>query len=226
MHKSLGAGSCNVPIMAAKKTKSASVNPAKPTPHTITVKPAEKLLRGKAKVLSSKTAYAGKIFSVTTDKVEEPGGVMASRDVIRHNGSAVILAVDHSRNPADPDILLIRQYRYAAEQFLYEIPAGRLEPGESLIPGAKRELIEETGYRAKKWSKLVRYFASPGFLSEAMNVLLAEELTLGQATPEDDERISIHMTPLSEVVRLIQQGKILDGKTIVAVLLYNSLPAK
>jgi ADP-ribose pyrophosphatase len=200
-----------------------------PEPLAITVaKPAPlgKKLRGKARVLSSKTVYKGKVFSVTADQVIEPGGVTARRDVIRHNGSVVILAVDHSRNPADPadpDILLIRQYRHAAEQFLLELPAGRIEPGEKLIPAAKRELIEETGYRAKKWSHHVRYFASPGFLSEAMNVLLAEELTLGAAAPEEDERIEILMTPLSEVLRLIHAGKVLDGKSLVAVLLYASL---
>ena len=185
--------------------------------------PLSRKLRGKARVVSSKTVYKGKVFSVTADQVVEPGGVTARRDVIRHNGSVVILAVDHSRNPADPDILLIRQYRHAAEQFLLELPAGRIEPGEKLIPAAKRELIEETGYRAKKWSHHVRYFASPGFLSEAMNVLLAEELTLGEAAPEEDERIEILMTPLSEVISLIQAGKILDSKTLVAVLLYASL---
>ena len=198
------------------------------TPETIAIivkKPAS--LRGKARVVSSKTVYKGKVFSVTADHVVEPGGVEARRDVIRHNGSVVILAVDHSRSTTDPDILLIRQYRHAAGQFLLELPAGRIEPGEKLIPAAKRELIEETGYRAKKWSHHVRYFASPGFLSEAMNVLLAEELTLGEAAPEDDERIEILMTPLSEVIRLIHAGKILDGKTLVAVLLYASLhPAK
>jgi len=195
---------------------------AAPKPATIVLKkPAS--LRGKAKILSSKTVYKGKVFSITADQVEEPGGVTARRDVIRHNGSVVILAVDHSRSKTDPDILLIRQYRHAAEQFLLELPAGRIELGEKLIPAAKRELIEETGYRAKKWSHHTRYFASPGFLSEAMNVLLAEELTLGEAAPEDDERIEILMTPLSEVLRLIHAGKILDGKTLVGVLLYNSL---
>ena len=132
-----------------------------------------------------------------------PGGVDAHRDVIRHNGSVVILAVDRTRNPADPDILLIRQYRHAAGQFLLELPAGRLEPGEKPMTGAKRELIEETGYRAKRWSKLVRYFASPGFLTEAMNILLAEELTMGNATPEEDERIEIRMTPLSTCLQMI-----------------------
>ncbi len=179
-------------------------------------------LTGKARTLSSKTVYKGRVFWVTADEVSEPGGVTARRDVIRHNGSVVILAVDTKTNPADPGILLIRQYRHAAEKILLELPAGRIEPGEKLIPAAKRELIEETGYRAKRWSKLVRYFASPGFLSEAMNILLAEDLTLGMATPEDDEKIELHMTPLSEVLRMIHAGKIEDGKTLIGVLLYAS----
>jgi ADP-ribose pyrophosphatase len=205
----------NLLVMSTKKKTA-------PEPIAIVVKkPAS--LRGKARIISSKTVYKGKVFSVTADQVVEPGGVTARRDVIRHNGSVVILAVDHSRSKTDPDILLIRQYRHAAGQFLLELPAGRIEPGEKYIPAAKRELIEETGYRAKKWSHYVRYFASPGFLSEAMNVLLAEELVLGEATPEEDERIEIRMTPLSEVLRLIHAGKILDGKTLVGVLLYDSL---
>ena len=180
-------------------------------------------LTGKARTLSSKTVYKGKVFWITRDEVVEPGGVHATRDVIRHNGSVVILAVDTKTNPADPGILLIRQYRHAAGQFLLELPAGRIEPGEQLIPAAKRELIEETGYRAKKWSRHVKYFASPGFLTEAMNILLAEDLTLGEATPEDDERIELHMTPLSEVLRLIHAGKIHDGKTLIGVLYYDSI---
>ncbi len=208
---------------AKKKTPKKS---AAPEPVALTVKKPAPLgvrLRGKAKVISSKTVYKGKVFYVTADEVQEPGGVHARRDVIRHNGSVVVLAVDTSRNVKDPDILLIRQYRHAAGKFLLELPAGRIEPGEKLIPAAKRELIEDTGYRAKKWSHHVRYFASPGFLSEAMNVLLAEDLTLGNAAPEDDEKIEILMTPLSEVMRLIHAGKILDGKTLTAVLLFDSL---
>jgi ADP-ribose pyrophosphatase len=194
---------------------------AKPTPSPRPVK-----LTGKARTLSSKTVYKGKVFFVTRDEVTEPGGVHATRDVIRHNGSVVILAVDTKTNPADPGILLIRQYRHAAGQFLFELPAGRIEPGEKLIPAAKRELIEETGYRAKRWSKYITYFASPGFLTEAMNILLAQDLTLGEATPEDDERIELHMTPLSEVLRLIHTRKILDGKTLIGVLFYDSMHRK
>jgi len=205
--------------MATKRSTPSKVA-AKPAPAK-SAKPLK--LTGKARTLSSKTVYKGRVFWVTSDEVTEPGGVRATRDVIRHNGSVVILAVDTKTNPKDPNILLIRQYRHAAGQFLLELPAGRIEPGEKLIPAAKRELIEETGYRAKKWSKHVKYFASPGFLTEAMNVLLAEDLTLGEAAPEDDEKIEIRMTPLSEVLRLIHAGKILDGKTLIGVLYYESL---
>lgn len=182
-------------------------------------------LSGKAKVLQSRTVFESRVFWVSRDEVTEPGNgsKVLTRDVIRHNGSAVILAVDTKSNPKDPGVLLIRQYRHAAEKFLYELPAGRIEPGEKLIPAAKRELIEETGYRAKRWRKFTKYYASPGFLSEAMNIVLAEELTPGEAHPEDDEKIELHMTPLSEVLTMIHAGQIEDGKTLIGVLLYASL---
>jgi ADP-ribose pyrophosphatase len=179
-------------------------------------------LKGKAKTLSSEKVFESRVFYVTRDEVSEPGGVTTVRDVIRHSGSVVVLAVDTKSDAKDPGVLLIRQYRHAAGKVLTELPAGRLEPGEKAIAGAKRELIEETGYRAKRWSKLVSYYASPGFLSEAMHILLAEELTLGEAHPEEDEKIEIHMTPLSEVLRMIQAGKIEDGKTLIGVMLYAS----
>jgi ADP-ribose pyrophosphatase len=210
--------------MAKTPAKKPKATPAKKSASTTKPAPGKtKPLTGRGKTLSSKTVYQGKVFWVTSDEVAEPGGVRARRDVIRHNGSVVVLAVDKSANPADPSILLIRQYRHAAGKFLLELPAGRIEPGEKLIPAARRELIEETGYRAKRWSHHVRYFASPGFLSEAMHILLAEDLTLGDATPEEDEKIELHMTPLSEVMRLIQKGSIEDGKTLIGVLLYDSL---
>ena len=174
----------------------------------------------KAVVLKSKVSYKGSIFSVTTDTVTEPGGYTSTRDVIRHNGSVVILAVDTSTNPTNPTVLIERQYRHAAEQFLYELPAGRIEPNEAPLAAAKRELIEETGFRARKWSRLVRYYASPGFLAETMQVFLAEEIRQGEAKPEDDEDIELLHIPLSELLTMIHTGKILDGKTILSVLLY------
>jgi ADP-ribose pyrophosphatase len=203
--------------MSSKKKASTKKSPStSPNP-----KPLK--LTGRGRTLSSKTVFKGRVFWVTRDEVTEPGGVRATREVIRHNGSVVILAVDTHTNPADPGILLIRQWRHAAGQFLLELPAGRIEPGEKLIPSGRRELLEETGYRARKWSKLTKYFASPGFLTEAMNILLAEDLSVGQAMPEEDEKIEVHMTPLSEVIRLIHAGKIHDGKTLIGVLTYASL---
>ena len=215
--------------MAKKKTSPAKKSAAKKTPAkavtttAVATKPLK--LSGKAKVLSSKPVFKSRVFWVSRDEVIEPGsgGKVLKRDVIRHNGSVVILAVDDKTNPADPGILLIRQYRHAAGKMLLELPAGRIEPGEKLIPAAKRELIEETGYRAKKWSVHTKYYASPGFLSEAMNILLAEDLTLGEAAPEEDEKIELHMTPLSEVLAMIHAGKIEDGKTLIGVLLYASM---
>lgn len=171
-------------------------------------------------VLKSKVSYKGKVFSVTTDTVTEPGGVTSTRDVIRHNGSVIILAVDRSVNPADPTILIERQYRHAAGQFLLELPAGRIEPGEAPLAAAKRELIEETGFRAKKWSRLVKYYASPGFLGETMQVFLAEDIRPGVAEPEADENISLEQVPLSRLLEQIESGKVVDGKTILSVLLF------
>jgi ADP-ribose pyrophosphatase len=174
----------------------------------------------KPQILSSKVSYQGKVFSVTTDKVTEPGGVTSIRDTVRHSGSCVVLAVDAAANPADPTILIERQYRHSAGQFLLEFPAGRIEPGEAPLAAAKRELIEETGYRAKKWSKLTRYYASPGFLAETMQIFLAEDIRPGVAEPEEDEKIELLHIPLSELLAHIQNGKILDGKTIIGTLFY------
>jgi ADP-ribose pyrophosphatase len=181
-----------------------------------------KLLRGKAKVLASKVSYKGKVFTVTTDTVTEPGGVTSTRDVIRHNGSVVILAVDFSRSKKNPTILIERQYRHAAGQFLHELPAGRIEPGESPLAAAKRELIEETGFRAGRWSRLVRYYASPGFLAEHMQIFLAEDITAGEAQPEPDEKIALAHVPLTELLQQIEEGQIQDGKTIIGVLSFAS----
>ena len=174
-------------------------------------------------VLSSKVSFEGPVFRVVTDEVREPGGQPRRRDVVRRHGSVVIFAVDDSKSKRDPLILLERQYRHAAAQYLYEVPAGSLEPGEDPLAGAKRELLEETGYKAKHWSKLVRYFASPGFLGEWMQIFVAEGLTPGDAQPEEDEQIELFAVPLSELLREIEAGRILDAKTIAATLLYDRL---
>src|ERR1700731_1831064 len=182
-------------MAAPKKTLS--------SPKTVT----KKKRSTKPRLISSKLAYKGKVFSVITDTVEEPGGNINVRDVIRHNGSVVILAVDESKKPNDPDIIFERQYRHAAGQFLIELPAGRVEPKEPPLAAAKRELVEETGYRAKRWTLLTKYFASTGFLGEWMQIYLARDIRDGVSTPEPDERIEVVRMPLSEALALVAANK-------------------
>jgi ADP-ribose pyrophosphatase len=170
----------------------------------------------KLQLLSSKVAYQGRVFDVTSDKVKEPNGITAQRDVVRHSGSVVILAVEESG--AEPHVLLERQYRYAAGDYLWELPAGRIDPGEKPLAAGKRELLEETGYRARRWKRALFFYPSPGFLDETMTIYLARELTAGEAHPEDDECIEYELMPLSAVVDSIRSGKIRDGKTIAGVL--------
>ena len=126
----------------------------------------------------------------------------------------VILAIDSSKSKRDPWIVLERQYRHAANQYLWELPAGKIDAGETPLAGAQRELAEETGYRAKKWRPLVEYYASPGFLGESMKVFLAEGLEPGETHLEEDEEIELRLVKLSELLKMIEKGAILDGKTI------------
>ncbi|MGA2350578.1 MAG: NUDIX hydrolase [Terracidiphilus sp.] len=174
----------------------------------------------KAEILSSEVIFEGPLFRVLRDRLVEPGGNENVRDVIRHNGSVVILAIDNTKSKKDPWIVIERQYRHAAGRYLWELPAGKLDAGEEALAGAQRELEEETGYHAKKWKPLVEYYASPGFLGESMMVFVAEGLVAGDAHPEGDEQIEFRLVKLSEVLKLIEKGAILDGKTLTSVLLY------
>jgi ADP-ribose pyrophosphatase len=187
------------------------------------VKPATGRSGAKTKVLSSKVVFKGKVFSIYRDEVIEPSGAENVREVIRHNGSVVVLAIDESKNPDDPDVILERQYRHAAGQFLLELPAGRVEPGEATLAAAKREMVEETGYRAKRWTLLTKYFASPGFLGEWMQIYLARDIRSGVAEPEADEQIDVIRMPLSEALALASANKIHDGKTLIGLMLYDRL---
>jgi ADP-ribose pyrophosphatase len=170
----------------------------------------------KERIVSSLTVYEGPVFSVTTDQVEEPNGVRARRDVIHHSGSVVVLAVDDST--ATPRVLLERQYRHAATDYLWELPAGRIDPGEQELKAAQRELLEETGYTAAKWRRILKFYASPGFVAETMSVFLATGLRAGEAQPEEDEIIYKRMVPLPAAVRMVLHGTIRDAKTISSVL--------
>jgi len=224
---------------AAKTVKPKAAKALKPTTKKAAKPKAKKALKPKhkklakapkasasveiAELISSKVVYQGPLFRVLHDKLIEPGGRSSERDVIRHNGSVVILAIDSSKSKKNPWIVVERQYRHAAQQFLWELPAGKLDAGEDALAGAQRELAEETGYSAKKWKPLVEYYASPGFLGESMKVFLAEGLVAGDAHPEEDEQIEFRLVKLSDVLKMIEKGAILDGKTLTSVLLYARL---
>ena len=175
-----------------------------------------KVSHKKAHVLSSRESYRGPVFWVTTDEVLEPTGVRVRRDVVRHSGSVVILAVDESSGR--PRVLLEKQYRHAAGRFLLELPAGRIDNGENGLKAAKRELLEETGYSARSWKRVLHFWASPGFVAEAMSIYLARGLRPGAAQPEDDEVIELKLVPIEKAASMVLKGTIQDAKTIAGVL--------
>jgi len=182
-----------------------------------------------ARVLSSRVSYQGPVFSVHTDEVEEPGGVRARRDVVRHSGSIVVLAVDDRSDQkaaggkkaakgGEALILLERQYRHAAHSMMWELPAGRIDDGETALTAAKRELLEETGYTARRWNRILHFYVSPGFLDETMTIYLARGLRAGVAQPEADERIAVKFFGLTEAKKMALHGRIQDAKTICGIL--------
>jgi len=171
----------------------------------------------KAGVISSREVYHGPAFRVTADEVLEPSGVRTRRDIVHHSGSVVILAIEEEGG-SEPCVPVERQYSHAARQMLWELPAGRIDEGENDLGAAKRELLEETGYSASRWRRILHFYASPGFLAEAMNLYFARGLRPGPAQPEADEVIQVRMVLLSAAVRMVMRGTIKDGKTIAGIL--------
>jgi ADP-ribose pyrophosphatase len=169
----------------------------------------------KAKVLKSEVIFEGKSFGVRRDELIEPTGVRTMREVVTHPGSVVVLPV-----LPDGKIALVRQYRHAAGQYLWELVAGRMEAGENPKKGAERELIEETGYRAKRFTVFLDLFPTPGFLQERMYLLLAEGLTLGEAQPEEDEKLIVATYKKKQLEEMIRSGKMRDAKSIAGLLFY------
>jgi ADP-ribose pyrophosphatase len=168
-----------------------------------------------ASVVKSEMIYEGPVFGLRRDEVIEPSGIRTVREVITHPGSVVVLPI-----LPDKRILLIRQYRHATRQYLWELVAGRIDAGEKPKGAALREMIEETGYRVKKLRVFLDVFPTPGFLEERMYILLAEGLTAGEATPEEDERIEAKAFTRKEVEKMIESNAICDAKTIAGVLYY------
>jgi ADP-ribose pyrophosphatase len=170
------------------------------------------------KTISSREVYTCRIFRVTEDEATDGKGFTIERSIVRHNGAAVMLAVDEKKR-----VLLVRQYRLPAESLMWEVPAGTIDPGEKVAQTAKRELAEETGLRAKKWKKLASFYSSPGFLKEKMTLFLATELTEGEAKPMGDERIETRWFTKKEFGEMIRSNKIADGKTMIAYLYWAKL---
>src|SRR3984893_9156942 len=177
--------------------------------------PSRKAGRPVAKILRSEIIYKGLVFGVRRDEVLEPGGVRAIREVITHPGSVVVL-------PVLPDgrILLIRQYRHATRQYLWELVAGRIDHGESIKHAAASEPLEETGHSAQRLRAFLAIMATPGFLAERMHILLAERLTAGEAQPEEDERITAKAFEPAALERMIRQNELRDAKSIAGLLYY------
>jgi ADP-ribose pyrophosphatase len=169
------------------------------------------------KLVSSKERYRTKIFWVTEDHAVGPDGREMHRDIVQHAGSAVMMAVDDRKR-----ILLVKQYRLPARASLWELPAGRLDEGETALKAAKRELREETGVTAKSWKKLVSYYPSPGYVAEKMTLFVATELQQGEPEPMDDEEgMESRWFTAKELEEAIETGKIVDGKTIVGFLMWK-----
>jgi ADP-ribose pyrophosphatase len=172
------------------------------------------------KITKSKEVYSNKLFRVTEDEAKDKKtGFEIKRAVVRHAGSAVMMAVDEKKR-----ILLVRQYRLPAEKDMWELPAGKVDDGEKPLQAAKRELIEETGYQAKQWTKLASFWVSPGYVQERMTIFLATGLQEGKATPMDDERIEARWFKSKKLAEMIRDGKIEDAKTIVGYFMWKSLP--
>jgi len=167
-----------------------------------------------ARVLHHRRVHAGKVLDLDVDEVLEPGGVKGLREVVRQRGSVAALPVlDDGR------VVLVRQYRYAVDALVWELPAGRRDPGETPEQGALRELEEEVGLRAATLEPLLTFWTTPGFCDEVMHLFRATGLTPVPPRPEADEMIEQATFTLDEAMAMVGRGEIREGKTLVALLL-------
>jgi ADP-ribose pyrophosphatase len=170
------------------------------------------------KITKSKEVYRCGLFRVTEDEAQDKTGWKMKRSIVRHRGSAVMMAVDEKKR-----VMLVRQFRLPANQNMWELPAGKSDEGENVLQAARRELIEETGLRAKKWKKLVSFFPSPGYVEEKMTIFLATELTQGESQPMEDERIETRWFTKKELRKMLESNEIKDAKTMIGFLYWTRL---
>lgn len=166
-----------------------------------------------AKVLNQELIFKGRVIEVREDRVVEPGGHEVSREIVIHPGAVTIVA-----RPSPEQVILIRQYRYAAGHELIELPAGTLHPGEDPLECAHRELEEETGYRAGRMIERARFWTTPGFTNEFMYLYEASDLVKTQINPDEDEVIEVDIVNRLEALKMIEDGRIQDAKSILGLL--------
>lgn len=167
---------------------------------------------------SGRRVYSGRVINLDVDVVEFPNGTTGELELFRHPGASAVVPFLSDPQGEDPQILLIKQYRYAADGFLYEIPAGRLDPGEEPEACARRELREETGCTAKTMQHLYTMYTTPGFTDEKIHIFLATDLEQGEAAREADEFLTVDAVRLSRALELVKSGELKDGKTAIGIL--------
>lgn len=168
--------------------------------------------------VATRRVYTGRVLNLDVDTVRFPDASQGELEMIRHSGASAVVPFLSDPSAEDPQLLLIRQYRYAAESYLYEVPAGRLSPGEEPEACARRELQEETGCTAGRVERLTTIYTTPGFTDERIHLFMAWELTRGESQLERDEFIDVEVLPLSRALQMIERGEISDAKTAVAIL--------
>lgn len=168
----------------------------------------------KERKLDSRYVFKGKILNLRVDTVRLPNGRQSTREVVEYAGAVTIVAVDDGGR-----VLMVRQYRHAVGRELIELPAGKLEDGEDPLECARRELTEETGYRAREWRRLLCFYSTPGFTSEKMHLYLAAKLEPGDQSPDADEFVEAMTVPLDKALEMVDRGEICDSKSILGLLM-------
>ena len=168
--------------------------------------------------IASSRRYTGRIVNLDVDTVRFPDGSEGELEMVRHPGASAVVPFLSDPSGDDPQLLLIRQYRYAADGYVYEIPAGRLEPGEAPETCARRELLEEAGCTAERVEHVYTFYTTPGFTDEKIHAFMASGLTRGDARPEADEFVEVVMLPLSRALEMVRTGEIVDAKTALSLL--------
>jgi ADP-ribose pyrophosphatase len=168
--------------------------------------------------VDSRREYTGRVINLDIDRVRFPDGSIGELEMIRHSGASAVVPFLNEPTAEDPQLLLIRQYRYAAGGFMYEIPAGRLDTGEAPAACARRELEEETGWTADRIEHVFTFYTTPGFTDEVIHIFRARLISRGEARREADEFMELVPVSMSTALEMIHRGEIMDGKTIVALL--------